>query len=149
MGYCMWLQSYNFAIKDENKPKALAAIKELAGQEQRGGGRVSRVGKTASYHFSWVTTANFIAAETLEDAMRAWRWRLERFSRNEDKYEIEFMGEKSGDDDILFNAIAPFMEPGSFIEMIGEDQKVWRWYFDGKKCHEQDADVVYNYPKTD
>lgn len=36
----------------------------------------------------------------------------------------------SENDYILFQAIAPFVTPGSFISLIGKDKK--RWYFDGE-----------------
>lgn len=39
----------------------------------------------------------------------------------------------TGEEERLFNAIAPFVEDGSFIEMKGEDDKTWRWVFKNGK----------------
>ena len=41
----------------------------------------------------------------------------------------------------MFDAIAPFVEAGSYIVMIGEDLSTWCLYFDGEHCTEEDADL--------
>ena len=45
--------------------------------------------------------------------------------------ELEFVGEKFLQDAELFDVLAPFVREGSFIDMRGEDDVAWRWYFDG------------------
>lgn len=135
MGYCIDQREAQFNILPSNFAPALAAIKALAGQEtiSDGSGR----------HFPWVETKDFLKAETLSQAMDAWRWNLRI---NEETGEVEdlwFEGEKLGDDEILFNAIAPFVEKGSYIEMGGEDGEVWRWVFDGTKCKEVAAVMAF------
>jgi len=49
-----------------------------------------------------------------------------------DVVHIEFVGEKYRDyvENALV-ALAPFVDPGSWIEMQGEDHERWRWRFDG------------------
>lgn len=49
----------------------------------------------------------------------------------------------------LLQAIAPWVEEGSFIEMTGEDDSVWRWYFDGLNCQHQPGRVVYDEPDVE
>src|SRR5690606_21320852 len=61
-------------------------------------------------------------------ALDAWRWVPEREATG-DIVGLRFRGERLGDDRVLFEAIAPFVEPGSFIEMVGEDGAIWRWTF--------------------
>lgn len=125
MGYCIEQRDCKFYVVDEEA--ALAAIKELAGKETMGPG-----------HFSWVDTREFMAADTFEEAMDAWRWETNLYQ----KY-ILFNGEKLGDDKLLFDAIAPYVEAGSYIEMQGEDGAIWRWIFDGKTCREVTAKIVF------
>ena len=55
---------------------------------------------------------------------------------------ISFMGEGYSDDIKLFNILAPFVESGSFIEMIG-DGETWRWVFDGTSCQEKHPKVEW------
>lgn len=128
MGYYMDQQASKFEIKKENFDKALKAIKALAGEETitDGSGR----------HFSWVSTGEFLNASNLYWAIRAWRWDT-KVDDLGNICDIAFIGEKSGDDEFLLNALAPFVEPGSFIEMRGEDGARWRWFFDGTQCIEQ------------
>jgi len=128
MGFYMEQRDTNFAIKAENKEKALEAIINLAGEETIDDGNEK--------HFSWVDTKGFVNATTLEEAMDEWRWEIQKDDKG-NVNDICFTGEKLGDDEIVFDAIAPYVEKGSTIEMMGEDGVLWRWLFDGKKCREQ------------
>lgn len=125
----------NFFIPFENKEAALQAIKNLEG------------GETITYgsgkpHFSWVDTEDFVNADTLKDALREWRWSVEEDGEG-NIYDIYFEGEKLGDDNILFEAIAPYVKSGSFIQMCGEDGTIWRWVFENSKCEEKYAELVF------
>lgn len=60
-----------------------------------------------------------------------------------DLTDIHFIGEKLGDEKILFQALAPFVDKGSFIEMEGEDGDLWRWTFDGQQMIEQVARITW------
>ena len=47
--------------------------------------------------------------------------------------EYDAPDKKIGDEELWMEAIAPFVESGSYIEIIGEDGDMWRWCFtDGK-----------------
>ena len=123
----------SFKIKKENFDKALLAIKELVNQaEKMRGGR----------DYSWVINSNLVNARTVWEAMDEWRWETEMYG--EDIGNIYFVGEKIGDDKVLFDAIAPFVEDGSFIEMQGEDGALWRWLFNDGKCTEQYAKIDWD-----
>lgn len=143
MGYCMQQRNSIFTIEKENVPKALEAIKKLVEKVDMlgGGGSYGPNGKTSS-HYSWVDTLSFLKAETFQKAMEEWRWDVEVDATGEVN-NIYFRGEKLGDDKILFDAIAPFVEKGSFIEMDGEDGTLWRWNFDGKHCVEKSPQITW------
>lgn len=132
MGYCMEQTESSFFIANENKAHALRAIKNLAGRET--------IKNSGGPHFSWVSTDGFMKARSLEAAMAEWRWDIYE-DENGNVNEIQFSGEKSGDDEILFKAIAMYVKPGSYIEMRGEDGCMWRWVFDGDTCKEKYAKV--------
>ncbi len=136
MGYCMHQQDSTFTIKPSNVAGALASIKALAGKET--------ITDSSGPHFSWVNTRDFLKAETLSQAMDAWRWNATRNEETNAIEDIMFEGEKIGDEAALFGAIAPFVEPGSFIEMQGEDGTIWRWIFDGKTCEEKTATISWD-----
>jgi hypothetical protein len=144
MGYCMNLRDYNFLIKNESKAAALAAIKELANHLDwmQGGG--FEKGKQVSWWYSWTNTEEYVNATTLEEAMDAWGWKPLNDIITDDIDGLDFNGEKIGQEEILFNAIAPYVEENCYIEMEGEDGYIWRWIFKKGKCIEVAATLTFN-----
>lgn len=55
--------------------------------------------------------------------------------------DISFYGDKLGDEPRVFQKIAPYVKDGSYIEMEGEDNDIWRWVFKDSKCREVKAEV--------
>lgn len=138
MGYYMSQQSAKFTILKKNFDAALAAIKALANTPERMGGGSS----TGERWYSWVDMKELADAKTLPEALQAWRW--DGFVEGEgDLNQICFQGEKLGDDEILMNTLAPFVEAGSYIEMEGEEGCHWKWCFDGQTMTEKTGRVVY------
>ena len=131
----MELRQAEFSMSSEYFPEALKAIKDLAGQETINDG--------SGKHFSWVVTERFLSATTLPEAMKEWRWKVAIDDTKGNVIGIDFMGEKLGDDEALFNAIAPYVTAGSFIEMQGEDASIWRWVFDDGTCVEKSPSIYW------
>lgn len=113
MGYCMQQTECDFGIEAKEVQKAWDALIECVRQ-----GDVS----------TWVDVEDLLHASSFAEAMYAARWYV-RVADNGNVCYIEFMGEKLGDDLALFEAIAPYVEYGSYIEMSGEDGFVWRYSF--------------------
>jgi hypothetical protein len=130
MGYRMHQTGGEFFIAAGDKARALAAIKSLHGQETYGD------------HFSWVDTPEFLRADSLEGALRVWRWDAEA-DGDGNIVALEFAGENLGDDEKLFGTIAPFVRAGSYIEMTGEDNEMWRWVFADGTCREITPTVTW------
>jgi hypothetical protein len=127
MGYRMQQLSCNgFMLKKANEKKALSEIKKLT---------------RAGVHFCWADE-NYKKAKTLEEALDAWRWGLERDSEG-NIFVLSFEGEKLGDDPILLSAIAPYVEDGGELEMQGEDGDRWKWVFHKGKLRELSGTTVY------
>lgn len=144
MGYCIEQRDCDFTIKAANVPKALDAIKALASQEDRMSGGSYSGGQCRERWFSWVRTEDFANAASFRDAMWAWRWEVEEANDGSgDVAWIMFQGEKYGDESVLLEAIAPYVEGGSYIEMQGEDGAIWRWIFEDGKVQEKDATISW------
>jgi hypothetical protein len=124
----------DFGIKAEDKPRALELARGLLGQET--------ITDASGRHFSWVNRRSMEGAASIEEMLREWRWEpvLDLDGNITDLY---FEGEKLGDDLTLWQAIAPAVVKGSFLEMMGEDGALWRWKFDGTTCEEQSAKVSW------
>lgn len=137
MGYCIKLIDSKFEIKKENFDEALDAIKALAYNHDGTGYPFVKC------RYSWVNNNDFIKATSLFDAIEAWGWTPEEKERGGSFSGICLNSEKLGDEEVMFKAIGPYVEKGSYIEMQGEDGARWRWNFDGKKCTQQDAKLVW------
>ena len=127
MGYYMNQRDAIFTIKKDKQAKALKAVQALAkpSKIKKGGGGSWSGGKQIEQYYSWVNTEEFVSAKTLQDAMQAWRWDI-HIDVDGNLVDIYFAGEKLGDDAILFEALAPFVEDGCYIEMSGEEGALWR-----------------------
>jgi hypothetical protein len=92
--------------------------------------------------FAFINHEKVLNAANLEKALRFCRWAPE-FDEEGNIIDIEFTGEKYGNEDILFNALAPFVKNGSFIAMVNDRREVWRWRFDGQKCHKECGELIF------
>lgn len=138
MGYYMHQRDQKFKIKAENKPAALEAIKNLAVNEKK----ISKICFGDSAHYAWVND-NFISRSCLEEALQDWRWVVDVAPQTKDIIAIYFDGEKLGDEEVLFDAIAPFVEKDSYIDMEGEESCIWKWHFTGNECIEEEAEIIW------
>jgi hypothetical protein len=125
MGYYINQVGSNFCIKAKNIQPAFKALK----------GHFIETGDA-----SWINANEVINAKTFQEAMEACRWDV---NSKVDICEIQFNGEKLGDEETILNVIAPYVEAGSYIEMSGEEDSRWRWSFDGQRVTEVDAEIDY------
>jgi len=141
MGYYMSQWNTRFFIPAEYKANALQAIKYLAQNEPSMRGKRRQSGKKVETWLSWVDMA-YLQDTTLYKALEKWRWTP---AENEagDIIDIRFDGEKLGDEALLFDALAPFVREGSYIEMHGEDETWWRWWFHNGGCHEVTPTILW------
>jgi len=122
MGYCIEQRDSKFFIDKKYFNEALVAVKSLAGKK--------------------MYDDDYLNADSLADAIGEWRWDV-TIDTSGNIVDIEFLGEKLGDDKILFDVLAPFVKTGSYIEIQGEDGELWRWVFDGEKCNEVYAEITW------
>ena len=125
MGYHIELRESSFIIEKDNFDAALAAVKAIP-----------------AGHYSWVADS-FREAETLKASLDEWRYEAYFDKPSGDIVDLFFTGEKSGDEEVLFKALAPYVKAGSYLLFYGEDGAIWRWFFTGKRVIEQYADVTF------
>lgn len=123
MGYCIDLiNGENFIIKKENFEKALEGLKSVFVPEKM------PICDALGKHFSWVCTLGVLESKTLEAALREIRYAT-IIDDNGDITGLIFTGEKYGNENIFFTALAPWVENGSFLSFQGEDGGKWTWKF--------------------
>jgi hypothetical protein len=98
-------------------------------------------------HYSWVGKG-WDKLGTLEEILEEWRWEAE-VDEEGNITDIQFAGEKYGDEEALFSALAPFVDSGSFIEMVGEEGDHWRWCFTEGTLVEEIGSVVFHKGEID
>jgi hypothetical protein len=125
----MKLVEETFFIAVQDLQPMMEAIRALHGKET--------IKDTDGLHFSWVDDDFHILTDPVK-MLEAWRWDAEQDKAGNIDY-LHFTGEKYGDDPKLFQAIAPFVRAGSYIQMRGEDGRTWRWCFDGQKMTTEEA----------
>jgi len=140
MGYCMGTEDVKFYIDRKHFAACMEALRATVKATDKMGGFGSSGGKTTR-HFAWVDMS-FPDKKTLPLMLERWRWSLE-LDDSGNAIGICFKGEKLGDDEFLFQTLAPFVKRGSYIDMRGEDGALWRWKFDGKTMKEQTGKVTF------
>lgn len=119
MGYNMYLMDYSVHIKKEDFADALNAVKTAFSKD-----------------------INVQAYLEFDDVMSEFYYSPE-YDENGDICGLRFDGEKLQNDDILWSALAPYMEDGDFIEMEGDDFNRWRWSFRNGTCHEIKPTLIW------
>jgi hypothetical protein len=143
MGYYINQEEAQFVILKENFSRCLDAIKGLMRQTDKMTGGSWSGGVQTDRWFSWVNTDSVLSAQTLVDALAAWRWDA-KLDNDGNIYHIFFLGEKAGSDDNLMEVIAPFVKCGSYIQMRGEEGEIWRYFFKGGKLRHQEAKILWD-----
>lgn len=128
MGYYMDIIDRNFIIKKENFDKALFALKKVFIAENMSCRTYNKNDRIIEAHFSWVSTENVLKSKKLEKALQEIRYNP-IYDENGDICNVEFTGEKYGDEEIFFKALAPYVETNSYLEFLGEDESRWKWEF--------------------
>lgn len=126
MGYCISLYTTDFVLAAAHKDDALAAVKAMP-----------------SGHCAWMNMEERRRCKTLEEALREWCYDPE-MDDGGNIVGFDFTGEKIGDEELMFRAIAPFVKDGSYIEMHGEDGARWRWKFINGQMKEISARIVWD-----
>jgi hypothetical protein len=140
MGYYIYQHETEFHIKKENFEKALAAIYKIAEEEIESAKKSKYPDQNPQ--FGWTSCKTLLECKTLADALIEWGWEP-ICDDSGDISDIQFSGEKLGEEEVLFKTLAPFVEKDSFIVIEGSDSKWWKWLFDGKTLIEKPGKVVF------
>lgn len=122
--YCKYV---DFHMEEKYEEEALKAVKEAARKLGPG------------------LDTGIIGAITLDYAMKLWKWDpvYEIANESGDIIDLEFCGESYGYYSHLFEALAPFVDEGSSIEMYDGVGDYFRYYFTGGHCYVQEGIVTY------
>lgn len=115
-----------FFIRAQDKPEAFRAL--LKWEE-------NWIDANMYYH----ATRN---VSTLEELLGRWDWECDLDEDGNITY-LYFTGDRAGLEYEWFNAIAPWVKPGSCLVMQGEDNYIWAYYFDGSSCTTHNGKIIF------
>ena len=146
MGYSIEQVGSAFYLPAGQKAAALAAVKSMF--------------SGAAREYLYVAREEVVAARTVEAALMAWGWEAEvdrtgtcphcggplpgLATASGDIIDLIWRWDYAGDEDRLFATIAPFIAPGSWIEMRGAEGEHWRWMFDGRNVTRIFARIIWD-----
>ena len=126
MGYSVSYTITDARIPSENWKQALDAINALFASNTR-------------YRWLGAGTRNH---SDLREAIEEWGFEVE--ADCDDFIQITcFQWEKSGEEEVMLSAIAPFIDPGATFECRGEDGENWRYVFRDGVMVRQEGRVIY------
>ena len=128
MGYYVNISASNIKIKAENKQAAydaVCAINDPKYNHLKNGGSHGPDGRT--YWYSWMPENYPEQTETLEDVLELLGFEL-GYDMDGSIIELGY-DNKTGNEDVFFLAMAPYVEAGSYIMWRGEDGATWAWEF--------------------
>jgi hypothetical protein len=140
----------NVYIENEHLEAAFNAINEMHTDENllkyASGGRycddVERLPVNERRWYAWVNNPENDKFQSLEQALS--EWNFEGYYDDEANFIIDkFTGEKWGDEGILFQFIAEYINPEAEIYITGEDEDKFKWSFKNKVFLQERAVVVY------
>lgn len=127
MGYSATIMESSFFIDNTDKNKAMEILLKLNESHPK---------------LKWIDYEDLSDCTTFENTISEFGWLVEP-DENGNIVDIEMDWEKIGDELIFFDAIAPVVKSGSYIQMSGEDGQIWRWAFDGKNCKEIFPKIIW------
>ena len=128
MGYCISVDSENFSFNKNKSNEILKSVKEAVQSKQ-------------ITECRWTNVNSLLYSDNITELFD--EMRFEVFEKDQDRYGIDFFGEKyDGCEEQFFKAIAPHINDG-YLEYIGEDGDKWRYIFKNGECKEVYPKVVW------
>lgn len=133
MGYYVSTIDVNFTIKADKSEEAYKALCELNNHnELKRGGRFPSEKKDGPHDGVWFSWMDWNYPETCPNLETILQQLGFETDTNEGNLSVWGYDSKSGNEDLFLEALAPFVEPDSYIEWRGECGAMWRNEFDGK-----------------
>lgn len=133
MGYYVNITDHNFMVEKKHFPAAydaLCAINDEKYNHLKRGGSSGPDGQTA-YWYSWMPENYPAETETLIDILELLGFEI-GYDTDGNINGLAYYN-KTGNEEIFFMALAPYVENGSWVMWQGEDGDMYGWEFaDGK-----------------
>ncbi|HXA27632.1 MAG TPA: hypothetical protein VN193_02700 [Candidatus Angelobacter sp.] len=130
MSYLVSFRDGRIAIRASAKAAALGELMSIAADGRLAGDESTAL-RRAVLH-----------AGTLETALRAFGWDS-YVDATGDVVNAWMTGDELAYSEEMLRALVSRIEPGSFVEFIGEDGDIWRWSFTGRHMIETYPELLW------
>lgn len=130
MGYFVSGNSNNFRLKAGQDQAIMDGMRELNKRDDLKQGGSYGPNGAREYWFSWMNDVDF-QNNDVGVFLEAVGFEVDK-DENGDIVHLSY-DNKTGQEDLFFAVLAPFIEDGSIIEWRGEDDERWMWEFTGGK----------------
>lgn len=140
MGRSITLIGQKFTIDASKVSAAFAAVLALRPTEKNSRGRTHDADGSRHCHFAWIRQEALQSATSLSDYVLHWG-----YTGTEDEYGFRLTGGdvgKLGDEATLFGALAPYADPGSYVEYAEEGTR-WRFIVRDGLLHTETAKISW------
>lgn len=140
MGYYVQCNSFKFRIKAGQDKAIMDALRELNTHDELKRGGSFGGGKEIKW-FSWLNDFDW-SQDDVKVFLEAVGFMV-GVDADGDITRLDY-DSKTGQEELLFTVIAPFIESGSEVEWSGEDGEQWRWIFENGKMYQQSSERTWN-----
>ena len=149
MGYFIHTNAMHFVIKKDNLEDSYKALCQLNAKDElktgrRGGANLpekpqdsTSVSNNPNKWFAWIDWNYDETCKSAEEIFSDLGFYTE--ITDEGDLFIGMFSNKCGDENVFLQAVAPFVEDGSYIEWQGEDGSMWKNTFNNGKMETQHA----------
>lgn len=139
MGYYVSVDDSYIRIPPENRAPALLAMQDLLknpihDHKKRGGS------SNGDKWFSWMNNINADLWSSIEQAIEDWGFEVVQIG---DGGFCLYYDNKTGQEDEMLNAIAPYVEDGGYVIWRGEDGSMWKDCFEDGQVVQKTAKVTF------
>lgn len=98
-----------------------------------------------SFYASMTDSSFYVATENTGRVLAKLQKQPHRFDLDSDGNitAVDFSGYLTGNEQVVFAEIAPFIKDESYIRMHGEDGTCWMWRFVSGRCKRIDSSIVW------
>lgn len=141
MGYYVTIELENVVIPASKTEECLKAINDLFFAKKMK--NKASGGSNREARYAWVNNPPKGGFPFLVDAFEEWRYDAHE-NKNGDVQIDYFAAEKWGNDEILYETIAPFLSKNAKIYCTGSNNEHWKYTFKNGKMKSSSGRIVYD-----
>ena len=144
MGYYMCIEESVLKVKEENFDKF---VKDFVSLPDTEAWKLGYRGDIAYYKMDEFEQ-EWRQRKTTQDIFHNYFWEFDHYEKSENDIYLSINDIKiTASHNFFLSSLAPFVENGSYINVVGEDSAKWRYEFRDGKVYELQGETTYHNPE--